>query len=172
MKTRLPLTWTTLFHFGTLDFGTTQQAHPLTHPSTYPLAGKVARIARRLVSSPATSKPIRPGAQINQRGLGLLRSFESIPSYAEQSLREIERIVLRQVRVPLTSNQFSALVSLTYNLGEATLKRSLLLKHLNAGQYQAAANQFDCWVYADARYSPELVARRRAERRLFLRRRS
>lgn len=107
--------------------------------------------------------------RINAEGLAILRQFEAIPSYAEQSIREIEQAVMRLVQVPLTSNQFSALVSLTYNLGEANLRRSQLLQQLNAGYYQAAADQFDCWVYVGDHRQPELVARRIAEKELFLR---
>jgi hypothetical protein len=106
--------------------------------------------------------------QINAEGLGLLRQFENLQSYCEQGVREIERAVLRQVKVPLTSNQFSALVSLTYDLGEASLKRSLLLQYLNAGCYQEAANEFDRWIYIGSRSSSSLKTRRRAEKRLFL----
>jgi hypothetical protein len=106
--------------------------------------------------------------RINAAGLGLLRQFENLQSYCEQGVREIERAVLRQVKVPLTSNQFSALVSLTYDLGEASLKRSLLLQYLNAGCYQEAANEFDRWIYIGSRSSSSLRARRRAEKRLFL----
>lgn len=107
--------------------------------------------------------------QINARGWGILKQFERLPSCTEQSVREAERAVLRQVTVPLTSNQFSALVSLTYSLGEANLKRSMLLRHLNAGRYQAAANEFDRWVYVGLKRLPELVVRRMAEKQLFLR---
>jgi hypothetical protein len=106
--------------------------------------------------------------QINQHGLGLLRQFEPLPSYSEQTLREIEDAVRRQVKVPLTSNQFSALVSLTYSLGEANLRRSTLLKYLNAGHYLAAASEFERWVYVGPNRLPELVARRAAERKLFV----
>lgn len=114
------------------------------------------------------SKPLNPVRRINQQGLELLRQFERLPVYAEQSLREIEQAVLQQVTVPLTANQFSALVCLTYSLGEANLRRSLLLKYLNTGRYQAAADEFERWVYVGANRLPKLVARRRAEKQLFL----
>lgn len=109
-------------------------------------------------------------AQINPRGLGILRQFEQIPFYADRNLRETEQVVLRQVQVPLTSNQFSALVSFTYGLGEANLKRSKLLHYLNAGYYRAAANEFERWVYVGPHRLPRLVARRSAEKELFLQR--
>lgn len=106
--------------------------------------------------------------QINQRGLGILQQFEPLSAHAEQNLRETEQVVLRQVQVPLTANQFSALVSFAYGLGEANLKRSKLLHYLNAGYYRAAANEFERWVYVGPHRLPRLVARRNAERELFL----
>ncbi|MFD2866054.1 lysozyme [Mucilaginibacter antarcticus] len=78
------------------------------------------------------------------------------------------------VKVALTQTQFDALVSITYNIGIYGLQRSTLLKKLNTGDYQAAADQFLIWnkvthsttgqkVTLDA-----LVKRRAKERRLFL----
>ncbi len=122
-----------------------------------------ANSTHRAIGSTWLTKP-----RINQQGLGLLRQFEPLPSYSEQTIREIEQAVLRQVKVPLTANQFSALVSLTYSLGEANLRRSTLLKYLNTGRYQAAAREFDRWVYVGPNRKPDLVVRRAAERKLFL----
>jgi hypothetical protein len=126
---------------------------------------KASPIADR--SSPTVAE-VEPQMQINSRGLKLLRQFEASPSCSEQSIQEAEQAVLRQVNVPLTANQFSALVSFTYSLGEANLRRSTLLRHLNAGRYQAAANEFSRWVYMGDRRLPELAARRMAEKELFL----
>ncbi len=49
------------------------------------------------------------------------------------------------VAVPLTQNQFDALVSLIYNIGEGNFASSTLLKMLNAGNYRGAADQFLVW---------------------------
>ena len=72
------------------------------------------------------------------------------------------------VTVPLTDNQFGALVSFAYNLGTKNLKDSTLLKKLNDGKHRDAAAQFDRWVYADGRRLEGLMKRREAERELFL----
>jgi lysozyme len=69
----------------------------------------------------------------------------------------------------VTENQFSALVSFVYNLGEASLQRSQLLKKLKAGDEQGAADEFGKWVYAAGYVMPGLVGRRTAEMELFLR---
>jgi hypothetical protein len=70
--------------------------------------------------------------------------------------------------VPVTSNQFSALVSLAYNVGIGALRGSTLLRLLNARDYAGAANQFPRWNRGGGRVLPGLVKRRAAERDLFL----
>lgn len=85
-------------------------------------------------------------------------------------LLDAARDVLALVTVPLTDNQFSALVSFEFNTG--ALKTSTLLKKLNASQYQEAAAQFGRWVkgrvHGELKTLPGLVRRRDAERLLFL----
>ncbi|HBO6773379.1 TPA: lysozyme [Pseudomonas aeruginosa] len=91
---------------------------------------------------------------------------------AEELLREdvkrFEGYVDRLVKVPLTQGQFDALVSFTYNLGPGALEKSTLLKLLNRGDYQGAADQFSRWVNAGGKRLGGLVKRRAAERVLFL----
>jgi lysozyme len=74
----------------------------------------------------------------------------------------------RLLRVPVTGNQFGALVSLAYNLGLRRLQASTLLRHVNAGRWDLAADEFPRWVMAGGRRLPGLVLRRAAERALFL----
>lgn len=77
---------------------------------------------------------------------------------------EIERLVT----LPLSQNQWDALISFTYNLGAANLESSTLLRKLNAGDYTGAAEQFPCWNKAGGRVLPGLVRRRAAEQALFM----
>lgn len=76
--------------------------------------------------------------------------------------------VSQLVRVPLTQNQFDALVSFEYNVGYAALKNSTLLKLLNANKYKEAAEQFGRWKYAGGKILMGLVRRREEEKQLFL----
>jgi lysozyme len=55
-----------------------------------------------------------------------------------------------------------------FNLGVRKLIQSTLLKKLNAGDYVGAANEFDKWVFAAGKKLKGLVARRAAEKELFL----
>lgn len=94
-----------------------------------------------------------------------------------------EANVMRLVTVPLTQGQFDALVSLCYNIGPGNLKKSNLLRHLNAGDYARAASHFADFKYAKVRgdtaklYKVKdgtsvalagLVSRRASETQLFL----
>ncbi|MCC4107058.1 lysozyme [Serratia ureilytica] len=81
---------------------------------------------------------------------------------------QFERGVERLVTAPITQGQFDALVSFAYNLGLRALENSTLLRRLNAGDRQGAADQFGRWVNAGGVRLDGLVARRAAERALFL----
>lgn len=72
------------------------------------------------------------------------------------------------VTVALNDNQFSALASFVFNLGAGSLHGSTLLKKLNAGDYDGAANAFLKWDFVDGQASPGLARRRFAERELFV----
>jgi lysozyme len=76
--------------------------------------------------------------------------------------------VQKLVTVPVNKNQLEALTSFAYNLGIGALKGSTLLKFLNTGNYQAAANQFLRWDKANGKVLAGLARRRTAERKLFL----
>ena len=72
------------------------------------------------------------------------------------------------VTVKINQKQFDALVSFAYNLGLGSLQQSTLLRLLNAGNFQAAADQFPRWDRAGGKEVAGLLARRNAERALFL----
>jgi len=78
------------------------------------------------------------------------------------------RDVASVVGAPLNDNQFGALTSFTFNLGVGNLASSTLLKKLNVQNYAGAADEFPRWVRAGGKVLPGLVARRAAERELFL----
>lgn len=76
--------------------------------------------------------------------------------------------VNRTVDVELNQNQFDALVSFAYNLGNGSLESSTLLKKLNAGDYDGAADEFIRWNKAGGKILTGLTKRRTEERELFL----
>jgi lysozyme len=85
-----------------------------------------------------------------------------------RDLAGVETTVTSAVKVPLNENQFGALVSFTFNLGAGNLRKSTLLRLLNAKDYAGAAGQFGQWVKAKGKKLDGLVRRREAERALFL----
>ncbi|WP_440216300.1 lysozyme [Chromobacterium piscinae] len=82
-------------------------------------------------------------------------------------LETFEAGVGRTVTVPLNANQFSALVSFSYNLGLGNLRSSTLLRLLNQGDYAGAAAQFLRWNRAGGQVVAGLTRRRQAEQALF-----
>ena len=88
--------------------------------------------------------------------------------FLRQDVAETEQAVNQYVHVPLTQNQFDALVSFTFNVGVGNFRTSTLLKKLNAGDDDGAAREFGHWIHAGGKTLPGLVRRREAERALFL----
>lgn len=75
----------------------------------------------------------------------------------------------QMVKVPLTNNQACALISFCYNVGIGGLRKSQLLKKLNAKVPEAlVGNEFNKWTKSGGVVLPGLVRRRKAEKALFL----
>lgn len=72
------------------------------------------------------------------------------------------------IKVEVTDNQFSALVSFAYNIGIGGLSKSTLLRKLNLGDFIGASNEFPKWRMVGPKVSNGLVRRREAEKKLFL----
>lgn len=68
---------------------------------------------------------------------------------------------------PTTDAQFSAMVSLAYNVGLGNFKNSTLLKLHKAGAYLSAAEEFSRWNKAAGKVMPGLTRRREAEAAMY-----
>src|SRR5580765_472448 len=71
--------------------------------------------------------------------------------------------VLSLVKVPLTQNQFDALVSFVFNIGEQAFADSTLLRVLNNSEYARVPHEMRRWVYDDGIIVPGLKNRREKE---------
>jgi len=71
------------------------------------------------------------------------------------------------VTVQLKQNEFDALVDFVFNLGRGAFAGSTLLKELNAGNFDAAAAQFNRWSRAGGQVVAGLLRRRQAETAMF-----
>ena len=76
--------------------------------------------------------------------------------------------VSQDVHVPMTEEERAALIDLVYNIGTGAFAGSTLLRLLNAGRYDEAADQFARWNQAGGHVLAGLIRRRAAERAEFL----
>ncbi len=105
-----------------------------------------------------TGADVKPGMTItNARADELLKS----------DLRTAERAVDNAVTVPLSDNQFGALVSFVFNVGVGAFNGSTLLRKLNAGDYASVPSELARWnkgtIKGKKVVIPGLVNRRAAE---------
>jgi lysozyme len=97
---------------------------------------------------------------------------------AEQLLRQdiawVEDVIAKYVKVKITQNQYDALASLIFNIGEGNFAKSSVLRELNEGNYEAAADAFRMWNKQRSKTTGRLnvlkglTKRREEERQLFL----
>ena len=78
-----------------------------------------------------------------------------------------ENTVNKLVKVPLNQNQFDALVSFVFNIGETQFTSSTLLAKLNNKDYQVVPRELNRWVHGEGKKLPGLINRRRNEGNLF-----
>jgi lysozyme len=119
------------------------------------------------------SRPYKDAAGYPTVGYGhKIRTGETFPDaltmadaelMLEADLLYVYAVIKRLVTVPLTQGQFDALVDFVYNLGGGRLADSTLLRDLNAGNYDAAADQLERWDHAGGIELPGLQKRRAAE---------
>ncbi len=69
--------------------------------------------------------------------------------------------IVVNVRVDVSQGEYDALADFIFNVGAEAFERSTLLRKLNEGDYNGAANQFGAWHYAGKISIPALVRRRR-----------
>lgn len=78
-----------------------------------------------------------------------------------------EAAVQENVKIDLKQWQFDALVSFSYNVGEGNLRSSTLLRKVNAGDFDGAAQEFHRWNKGGGRVLAGLTRRRASESLLF-----
>jgi lysozyme len=88
---------------------------------------------------------------------------EEVFNLFKADLSQCDAAITANVKVPLNQNQYDALYSLCFNIGASNFAKSEVVKNLNAGNYQKAADAILNW-----NKPIELVSRRKKERALFL----
>jgi lysozyme len=82
------------------------------------------------------------------------------------TLKQYEFTVTKAVHIPLTENQYGALVSFTYNVGIGSFKSSTLLRKINDGDHNISV-EFLKWNKVNHKEVLGLTKRRQAEWELF-----
>jgi lysozyme len=95
-----------------------------------------------------------PGSMITEE-----QAVADLQSNIQSSVNDVNQLVT----VPLTQGEFDALVDFDFNLGRGNLAHSTLLVDLNAGNFAAAADQFQAWDKCDGAVMAGLLRRRQAE---------
>lgn len=100
--------------------------------------------------------------------LGTTCTYEDAVRYFDEHLSKyVYPTIEKKIKVPLNQNQFDAIVSLIYNIGQHNFEDSTLLKLLNSGDYDAASKEFPRWNKANKKVMSGLTTRRLAEQKLF-----
>lgn len=93
---------------------------------------------------------------------------EQAVSWLIEDIESRQKALAHYVNKPVTEWQFIALTSLAFNVGVQNVLRSKLLRKLNAGDYDDAAEEFLDFDLAGGKKVPGLTRRRKAEYALFL----
>lgn len=78
-------------------------------------------------------------------------------------LAPVEAAINKALKVPVSQNEFDALVSLYFNVGDGYVATSTIIKKLNLGDVAGAAAAFDLY-----HKPPEIIERRNSEKVQFL----
>jgi lysozyme len=99
---------------------------------------------------------------------GLVITREEAEDILKRDLRRFERAVLSSVKVSLNENQFAALVSFCFNVGEGNFRKSSVLRAVNAKQFHLVPARLMLWNKAAGKVMRGLTRRRAEEGELFI----
>lgn len=100
--------------------------------------------------------------------IGTKITKEQSRAYFKADAQKYVDAVNAAVKVPITQNQFDALVSLAFNIGTGAIAKASLMRKLNARDYVGAADGFLAWNKVKKQAVKGLTRRRNEERKLFL----
>ena len=92
---------------------------------------------------------------------------QQVTDLLAQDVVPAQQAVNAGVKVALNQNQFDALVSFTFNVGNGAFLGSTLLKVLNQGQYDQVPTQLLRWTRSGGQLVQGLVNRRQNEIKLW-----
>lgn len=93
---------------------------------------------------------------------------EQAKKWLIDDISETQTLLAHYVNVPVSEGEFVALVSLAFNVGVGALMKSKLLRKLNSGDREGAAEEFLDFDLANGKRLVGLTRRRKVEHDLFL----
>lgn len=111
------------------------------------------------------------GKMVEEARVVLHINLEQARDLLHKDVAQVARFLRSVTPVLLNQNQFDALVSLIFNIGQGNYASSSLRHYLHAHEFDKAAAEFDRWVKGTVdgvkTSLPGLIKRRAAERALF-----
>jgi lysozyme len=98
---------------------------------------------------------------------GMICTQEQADVWLQQDTQWATDVVNHLVTFQLTQNEFDALCDFVYNVGSGNFASSTMLKLINAGNLEAAADEFCKWDHAGGIEVAGLLRRRQDEQREF-----
>jgi len=124
----------------------------------------IDRIGIDTIGYGSTTYPNGTKVKVGDKPITEAQAIEYLTFEVNQKAVAVSRLVTSQ----LTDNQFGALVSFAYNLGEGNLSSSTLLKKVNVNPKDPSIQlEFDKWIYSNHLPVKGLETRRRAEWKLY-----
>ena len=93
---------------------------------------------------------------------------EQANAWLIEDIRNTQLLLAHYVNVPVSEGEFVALVSLAFNVGVGALMKSKLLRKLNSGNREVAAEEFLDFDLANGKRVAGLTRRRKQEHDIFL----
>ena len=94
-------------------------------------------------------------------------TMEEATYLLEHDLKTAEDYIVKSVFVPLTQNQYDALVSFIFNVGTGAFWGSTLRKRLNKKDYKGTSSEFLRWNKVNRKPVAGLTRRRKVESSVF-----
>lgn len=134
------------------------------------IAGYESYTGRAVIPVPGDVPTKGYGTTTNPDGSAVKMGDTTTPTRALVDLlrdaSDAERAVKRCAPVPMHLHEFSAFVSLTYNIGSGAFCKSSLVRKLNAGDYAGACLEILRWDRFRGKPLAGLTKRREAEYRM------
>lgn len=99
---------------------------------------------------------------------GMEITEEEAQAKLEQEIDRIEPLLAGLLKVQVNPGQWDALVMLVFDFGFARFRSSMLLRHVNNGDFERAATEFPKWNQLGGRPNATMMRRRDIDRQVFL----